>query len=257
MVLSAVGGVLHSSIAALRSFLLVGSYTHLWYLLAVAVATLIVSWMIKRRLNLKKIATICLILYTIGLLGTSYFELLRPLENLQLVWRLLKIYKLIFITVRNGLFFGTIFIAMGAFFAYKEIYLRQSIAITGFMFSIILMFVEAFCVYYFDLARDTDMYVFLIPVIFFLFYIVTHIEIRESSITINLRKYSSIIYFVHLWVNFALSVFLNVIGRLLNKEIVMHSFLQFAIVAIGSLTVSIIIVELQKREPFRWLKILM
>ncbi|MCD7771679.1 MAG: acyltransferase [Oscillospiraceae bacterium] len=247
-------GILHSTLAYMRKFLFVGSYTHLWYLLGAAIATAIVCCMINK-LGLKTTAIICSILYIVGLFGTSYFRLIKQLENITPIWNLLKLYALVFTTTRNGFFFGTIFVCMGALFAYRKIYMRQSTAIIGFIVSMLVMLIEAFATEYFDLARMHDLYISLVPALFFLFYIITHFEIKETKVTIAMRKYSSIIYFVHLWVNFGISALIKIIELLSGVEIEsIHSLLRYILVAIGSLAVAIILNKLQEYKPFRWLK---
>ncbi|MCD7790740.1 MAG: hypothetical protein LUH55_09490 [Bacteroides thetaiotaomicron] len=210
--------------------------------------------MVKKKLNKRAVVLGCLALYIIGLLGTSYFELLRPLENIQPVWKFLKLYNIAFATTRNGLFFGTVFVGMGALFAYKKIHMKQSTAITGFVISMLLMFGEAYIVGYFNLARDNDMYVSLIPAIFFLFYIATHIDAEETTVTIALRKYSSFIYFIHLWIDFGVSIIENIVELLWGTEIYINSLLRYVLVAVGSLIASMIFYKVQDFKKLRWLK---
>ncbi len=241
-------GIVYGVLKAIRKFVFVGSYTHLWYLLAAAIATLIVSWVIKKRIEKQAIVLGILVLYVISLLGLPYHELVRLLESVPLVCETIRLYELVFVTTRNGFFYGTIFVGMGALFAYRKICISQSTAIVGFVISMLFMFAEAFCVRNFELAKSTEFYFFMPPAIFFLFYIATHIEIKETKTTIALRKYSSIIYFIHLWVY---CVFQK-LDLLLNLKI--NSMLLYTMVALGSLSLAMIIVELQKHKSFMWLK---
>ncbi|MCD7885561.1 MAG: hypothetical protein LUI87_17960 [Lachnospiraceae bacterium] len=215
---------------------------------------MIVGRIISKKIPFAVKILVFLLLYAVGLLGSSYFELLRPLEGVTHVWNMLRLYDLVFDTTRNGLFFGTIFVGMGALFVYKKIRIKQSAAILGFSLSMIFLLIEVMTVDRFELALESDFYIFLVPAVFFLFYIVTHIEIKETATTIALRKYSSIIYFIHLWVNFAISIIKNILELLLDMDIVINSLLRYMMVAVGSLLVAIILVELQKHKPFRWLK---
>ncbi len=246
--------MLRAILAKVREILFVGSYTHLWYLLAVAIATLIVCWVVKKKIDKKIVIPGFLILYVIGLLEESYYGLLRPLESIPLVWTPIRLYELVFKTTRNGLFFGSIYIGMGALFAYRKIHMRQSMAIVGFIISMFFMLLEALCVEYLDLVKGHDFYVFLLPAVFFLFYIVTHIEIEETRTTIALRKYSSLIFFVHLWVNWVIGFIERRFESFLNVDIQINSLLRYTMVALGSLAVAMIVVELQKHKSFKWLK---
>ncbi len=247
-------GIIWGILSSVRTFLFVG-YHHLWYLLATAIAVTIISVALYKKIKLKSVLVIGIILYAIGLLGDSYFGLLRPLEDTSL-WTIVKFYQLVFVKTRNGIFEGILYVGIGAFFAHKKVEIKKRMAICGFAVSMVLLLVEAFCVKYFGLTADYNLYVFLVPTTFFLFYCTSHIDIKESIFARKSRTYSSLIYYTHAWINFPI---VSVIVKLVEKttgvaEYEMHSLLRFGIVMVGAVVASYIIIWLQRVKCFKWLR---
>ena len=88
----------------IRRLVFDGSYYHLWFLPALIVAITIVYFLSKKVTD-KVILIVAILLYVVGTLVDSY-SFLSPL----FVW---KGYKAFFITTRNGVFFGTLFVLLG------------------------------------------------------------------------------------------------------------------------------------------------
>ncbi len=247
-------GIVYGILDNLKTFVFTG-YHHLWYLLATAIAVTLIAVALYKKIRLNQVLIVGCILYIIGVFGQSYFELLRQLEG-TVIWTILKIYQDIFQTTRNGFFEGVLFVGIGALFAYRKVVLKKATAICGLAVSMFLLLIEAFCVKQFNLARANDLYVFLVPSIFFLFYIASHIEIKPCNFTHKARTYSSLIYFTHAWINFPI---VNLIAILVGKiagtaEYEMHSLLRFVIVSAGAFVVSYMIIFLQKYKCFKWLR---
>ncbi len=247
------GGIWRGILAQIGIVLFVGYY-HLWYLLSTIVAVVIIGYALHKKVKIEKIVIGGVILYIIGLLGHSYFELVRPLEN-TFVWTLLKGYNAIFLTTRNGFFEGILFVGMGALFAYKRVKLKISVAWIGFGISMVCLLLEALMVYALKLYRGGDMYACLAPAVFFLFYIVSHMDIKATKFTAGLRTYSVLIYFVHVWWLTVTAVINRICGKVLGvSDFTMHSLLRFVIVLTGAVVTSALIIKLQQYKPFRWLK---
>ncbi len=227
----------------------------MWYLLATSFAVVVITLALSKKISLKSILLTGGGIYIIGLLGQSYFELLRPLQG-TVLWTLFKLYQKVFITTRNGIFEGILFVGLGALFAYKKIELKRNVAVCGFAVSMVLLLIEAFCVKYFELLRECDMYLCLVPAVFFLFYITAHLKIKISALTGKMRVYSSLIYFTHIWIDFPiLSIVRKIIEKCTGVEAYeIHSLVRFAIVLTGSLLASYIIIRLQENRYFQWLK---
>lgn len=251
------GGLNHEGgifIGMLSTFVLVG-YHHLWYLLAAAFAFAVVGYALYKRIGIGKIVFAGFLLYLVGLLGDSYFGLLRPLQG-TFIWSLLKLYGNVFSTTRNGLFEGVLFVGIGAAFAYKRIDIKKNVAIASLIISILCLLGEAYLIRYLGWNLKNNLYLFLVPTTFFLFYVASHIEVQSSKITKTLRSLSSLIYFIHPWINFPGVTVLNVVCKKIvgAGEYSIHSLLRFFVVFLGAVIMSVIVLRLQEHERFKWLR---
>lgn len=123
-------------VALLFALFILGVCYHLWYFPALLFATWLVEKML-RRLDYYKSFALCLILYLLG----SYETYSAYLSNSPVDF-FYQMYKRVFLTTRNGLFFAPIFILIGfllhdkqttAFFQQK---LPLKLAICGLLVSI-------------------------------------------------------------------------------------------------------------------------
>ena len=184
------------------SFLLfVGSQVHLWYLGALVLAVIILSMLIKKKIPLNYILIISIALYTIGLLGDSYYGFIEPLKKHFLLKVIIVGYENIFCRTRNGVFFGFIYVLIGALFAQKRITMNSKIAIIGSIMSMLMMLCELYLLDNYSHPKDYDMYISLVPVTFFLFYIASHISLKNRQTYKSLRVIGEVIFFTHLLIN--------------------------------------------------------
>ena len=235
---------------SIRNTIFMGSYVHLWYVKATAVAVLMLALLVKKRVKLIYIMVLATVLYVIGLLGQSYFGLLRPLESNETLWEILQAVGEVMGTTRNGVFEGFFFILLGALFAYKPIVMRFRNAVIGFCISMILLFGEVVCVKYFDWCIAKDMYIFLVPAVFFLFYIATHVELKEHKRYREMRAIGAMIFYIHLWINVIVArTYEEITG---GKEF--HSVPNFLLTLLCTVVVAILLVKLSNRKKFKWLR---
>lgn len=247
-------GIVYGILSSMHIFIFSG-YDHLWYLLATAIAVTIISFALHKNVKPNELLIAGCVLYSVGLLGQSYFELLRPLEG-TVLWKIFQLYAEVFQTTRNGLFEGILFVGIGAMFAYRKIEIKKNVATCGLAISTFLLLIEAFCVKYYGLFREHDLYLFLVPTTFFLFYCASHIDVKESTFTRKSRTYSSLIYYTHPWIKFPI---VSVIVKLIEKitgtaEYEIHSLLRFSIVMVGAVVASYMIIWLPRFKYFKWLK---
>ncbi|MGC6767417.1 acyltransferase family protein [Enterococcus sp. LJL51] len=94
-------------VALLVGLIYVGTYYHLWYIPATMFALVLTHFLLKR-LGYVKLLGFSIVLYSLGCLE-SYSGLL----NGTMLGDLFKLYQQFFITTRNGLFFGFVFIVLG------------------------------------------------------------------------------------------------------------------------------------------------
>ena len=176
--------------------LIFGQKFHLWYMQSLVVAVGIVFLLLKLGLKPKIIFLISTILYAIGLFGDSYYGIIKDIEIIN------NIFTKYFLTTRNGIFMGMSFVSMGLLFAKCNICLSKVTCCLGLISSCALMAVEVVLLCLYDVSRDYNMYIFLQPVTFFIFYFVTHLELKDRPIYSKLRKMGILIYCSHLFFNY-------------------------------------------------------
>ncbi len=236
----------------IKHFLFAGSYRHLWYINALIVATILTAVLIWKRCAVRTIFLAGGILYFAGLFAQSWFGLITPLrELLPDFWSVLRLLQRLFHTTRNGLFEGFLFVALGMAFAFKDIRISRIRSFLGFGVSMLALLAEAVLVKFYGFAKEEDMYLFLVPAVFFLFHIVLHTELRERKIYRILGMLGSLVYFVHMW-------FFEIAYRILDllKWNTFNRTLLFLLVELSSIAVSYMILRLSETKRFRWLRYL-
>ena len=121
----------------------------------------------------------------------------------------------------------------------------------GFAISMCALLAEVVFVKVHGLAREEDMYFFLVPAAFFLFDIVVNTELKERKIYPTLKILGELTYFIHMWILDLVLRCLNLLGWSTVSTILL-----FAVVALLSVMVSYIILRLSKTRSFRWLRYL-
>lgn len=94
----------------IKNFFFSGSYYHLWFLPALIVA-LVFVYFLRYYLGSRVSFGICLLLFIIGLFGDTYTFLLNDIAK-----EYLHRYIYYFLTTRNGIFFGSVYVAAGGLF---------------------------------------------------------------------------------------------------------------------------------------------
>ena len=103
-----------------------GRYTQLWFIPALIVSVVLVSFLLSRRIGIRKILTAALFFYALGLLGQSWFGVLAPLRtSAPEIRSLLETFIRIIGTTHNGLFDGFLFVGMGAYIAFNGFKIPQ------------------------------------------------------------------------------------------------------------------------------------
>ncbi len=233
--------------------LFVGYTDHLWYLISLVVSIVILGYLLDKKISIKNIVICCFILYIIGLFGDSYYGFILPLKNITLFRIIISGYDTIFQTTRNSIFFGLIFVLMGAIMANKKINMSFRVAAIGFFVSMILLFAEFYLLKHYSNPKDYNMFLFLLPASFFLFYIASHIKLLNSVVYKKIRIVGVLIYFLHPFVNFFVVLGIKFLKHRIGLN---FSFLEFIISIILVIVVSIIIERLSKLEKFKWLRYL-
>ena len=121
------------------------------------------------------------------------------------------------------------------------------LCISVFAVSFALFIAETFVLQNLGWIREPDIYVFLVPTVFFMFCTVSNIELKERKIYRYLREQSTLIFFLHLWVSAVLNLVLEKAGFELN-----NSALNYVVVVVATILISHIIIILSRK--FKWIK---
>lgn len=105
-----------------------GTYFHLWYIPSLMFAIFFVQ-LLGRRINNNSLLHIGLLLYIVGVLVDTY-SILFP----DILWR---IYNEVFLTTRNGLFFGFVFVVIGKLIAEDKPKINHNLLITGLVMALL------------------------------------------------------------------------------------------------------------------------
>ena len=185
----------------LQSFVVDGSYIHLWYFNALLVAVLLVSGLLYLKVTPRRIFYIALGLFLVGLLGSSYFGLAQPLrERLPHVWQVFHLAKSILLTTRDGLFEGFCFVSMGMLLAWSPKRMSPWVALCSLGVCIEVWMGELYVLTYLAFIRLYDTYIMMVPAVFFLFSWLQQLVWKDRPIYKTLRTLSLLIYLVHMWV---------------------------------------------------------
>lgn len=234
----------------LRNFLLTGSYSHLWYLPALAVAAALVGWLLRKGLRPGYILAASALLYCIGLLGQGWFFLLRPLQGTAL-YSLLRLYEKIFTTTRNGLFFGFPYVAMGMYLAYHPSKLSKRRSGVGFLISMVLLYLEVSFTRSKGEAPGTDMYLFLLPAAYLALVFLMQLSPKSRPCYRTMRKLSLLLYLTHIAVN---KIFVLPIVDHMSPAC--NAAARFPLTLALSLGISLLILKLSQQPHFQWLQTL-
>lgn len=228
------GFTTESILRYVRDFFFNGSFYHLWFLPALMFAVPFV-YLLIHKLSLKKAIYVGIVLYIVGMSINLYPQLLDKVPYLNTI---IKGYLAIFSTARNGFFFGTVFVALGAFFAKRALYLKNYQVALGFLISLVLLFVECFLLRANGFMKDlSSMYITLLPCLFFMFLLLLRIHLKESRTYKTMRILSLLIYVSHL-------VFVNCIIWGLPA---MNSLLVYLLAMVCSLIFSCIVIIISRK----------
>jgi len=145
-----------------------GTFYHLWYLPAVMMG-MVICLLLIRLLGEKTAFVISLVLYIFGLLGDSYYGLTAMIPFLEKTYD--NIFEISFYT-RNGVFFAPVFLMLGCISAKANEKIRENdrfITETAGLIFLLLMTAEGLVLHRFKWQRHDSMYVFLVPLMYFLF----------------------------------------------------------------------------------------
>lgn len=228
-----------------------GETNALWYLSATAVAVVFLSVCIKVfKLKISTLIAIVSLLYIIGMLGNSYSFAGAHLANVPILGSVFKLYKSVFVLTRNGVFFGSAFVLMGALFAQYKIRLSAKKAWIGFVISLVFMYTEAFILKEYTPMVDFEMSVMLVPTVFFFFAFAMSLNLKDKPVYRKLRTISMLIYFIHWPLKNIVEIALDNIKSRLGINLFPYLFIISLFVV---LSVTFALEWLSRKEKFKWI----
>ena len=180
-----------------RDFFLTGSYYHLWFLPSLIVAVVGV-YVLRLHFSAYQTIGITALLYAIGMLGNVYDPII---SNVPVASTILNAYNAVFVTTRNGIFFGMFFIAISAVLAKSHNIVNRSktLPLLGFVISFIGLVLECLFLVRIDCMQEmTSMYIMVVPCVISLFLWLLALDLRKRDVFIWMRKASLLIYVSHL-----------------------------------------------------------
>lgn len=227
--------------------LFAGHISQLWYFGGLVVAVVFLSLLFYFKVPMKWIIVLALVLYTIGILGDSYTGIGQFFREFKVFEYISNFYDDFWDTTRNGIFMGMIFVLIGALFAHRKIVMNMAVAFTGFVISMGCSLLEAGLLKHYSEPKDYNMYVSLLPAVFFLFYIATHINLKDRKIYSKLRVVGMMIFYLHLFVRFLV----NYVAEFLSLDFANDNLI---IILAISCAIGFIVEWLSHKEKFGWVK---
>lgn len=210
-------------LSVLKDIFINGTFYHLWYFPALISGLWAVYFLIKRTGKKAGIAITCL-LYIIGLFGDGYYGFIEGNGIIK------GFYDALFNIsdyTRNGLFYAPVFLYMG--------YLIKRAGKKGtydFMYAFLLfllMSAEGIILHRSGMQRHTAMYLFLVPLMYFLF---RALIFQSGSENRKLRNMASYVYIFHPFLIVAVRFFSKLTGT--EKIMVENNLLLYIIVCLLS-----------------------
>lgn len=181
---------LTGGIQLLQRFVFDGSYFHLWYLPSLMFAILL-TYILSKWINDRALLALSMLLFVLGTFVETY-NFISPILN----WRL---YKTVFITTRNGVFFGFVFVVLGKIIS-AGIF-RTKVSVRAFIVSVCLVVTESIFLSVFKDKNLINMTFSSLFLSFFLVSIFKDLNVKANKTTLRtIRNMSTIIFCLHPWI---------------------------------------------------------
>lgn len=238
------GWTLNAILLYIRDFFFVGSYETIWFLPALLSATAIVFYLLKI-IKINSILIISFVFYAFALLGSSYHGITT---NIPFLDNCYDIYFNAFTTIKNGLFFGFPYVAIGAFIAQYEFKLvSKNNIFYAILFSFLMVVEEIFLTKFKLETNGVDTKLFLLPVSFFLFMIVVNIKLPDN---LNYKMFRDLSLLMFLSQRLFLTILPNLLHNIGFGVLIDNSIAFFAIILISTIFFSYLIILLSNKIKF-------
>lgn len=173
-----------------KAFFFSSTTVQLWYLPALLIACVLVGTAYRKGVGIRQLSVLGALLFGIGCICDNwYFNQQLPMK----LQRLLSLYFRYFLTVRNGIFYGFFFVALGLWFAKTKIKIPFRAALAGAFGCTGLMLWEVIH------CSNTNMVFTSAPAAFFLFAAASEVKWKDRKLYPRLRAASEWIYLSHVY----------------------------------------------------------
>lgn len=199
----------------LKNFFFSGEYWHMWYIPALIVAILL-FYFLNKRIRFTYLVIISILLFIIGLFGDSYCILLEKYN--PFLFHILEVYRVVFITTRNGLFLGLFCFMLGYTVTPQK---KKKVNFLIYFVALLLGIVgSSFEIYFLKTVSGGVMdwlNILICPIIvgYVLFSMAVYLSgnLRENvKLAHNFRSLSTLIYTTHIMIFFAVDHILHLSG---------------------------------------------
>lgn len=228
----------------IRNFFFEGSYSTIWFLPALLSATVFV-YLLSKRFHKETILYIAVPFYIFGLLGSSYFGIAEKIPFLNDIF---GVYYTCLKSVKNGLLFGFVFVALGAYIAERQDNLKITPiqCLAGLSVSMILLAAESLTINILNINdKGCDLVLSLIPTTIFMLLLALKWQPGGSDkMYLVFRKYSLLMFLVQ-------RIPISIIELFLSDTVLMtNSIVNFTAVFGVTILLSFLIIHLSDRFKF-------
>lgn len=171
-----------------QSFLFSSTITQLWYLPALATACLIVWAGYKADLKIWMLLLLTSLLFIFGCSCNNQYFLEHSPRKIQ---EFIHWYAPIFLTTRNGLFYGSLYVALGLWFSKKQWHMPPILAAAGSLIFLGVMYKEV------STFSNANMVFSAVPAVVCLVELAMGLKGTSSRFFLFLREQSEWVYFSH------------------------------------------------------------
>lgn len=180
--------VLKTILFYFQSFLFSSTITQLWYLPALATACLIVWAGYKAGLKIWMLLLLTSLLFIFGCSCNNQYFLEHSPRKIQ---EFIHWYAPIFLTTRNGLFYGSLYVTLGLWFSRKQWHMPPLLAAAGSLIFLGVMYKEV------STFSNANMVFSAVPTVVCLVELAMGLKGTSSRFFLFLREQSQWIYFSH------------------------------------------------------------
>ncbi len=178
----------------LHSFVFCSTIPQLWYLPALALACLLVWLAWSKGMKPWQILAVGMIFLVCGYLGDNWYYNQHFPQRLQ---EMLALYRKMFLTPRNGIFYGIFYVSLGLVFARNRYRLSTWGAGAGCFFFLWCMYWEVMKIS--DAGSNTNFVLFAAPAAYCLFTAASAMDWKPRRACLRMREMSQWVYLSHFY----------------------------------------------------------